>query len=173
MALLKRLSTLGVTVMCIIHQPRPEVLDLLDGLTVLHRGHQIYHGGVAGLTNHLSEMGFGLSEKSNVADAVLDIISGHGSATAPGAKGITPTLDDLLDHWRPQALKLTADFDREKQQLQQHIPNNLLALTTSPTNRGASQLQQSRLCFTRSLKQQWAHKTSFLMEIWVGAWPAC
>ncbi|EAQ93305.1 hypothetical protein CHGG_01540 [Chaetomium globosum CBS 148.51] len=97
MALLKRLSTLGVTVMCIIHQPRPEVLDLLDGLTVLHRGHQIYHGGVAGLTNHFSEMGFGLSEKSTLADAVLDIISGHGSATAPGAKGTTPTLDDLLD----------------------------------------------------------------------------
>ncbi|KAH6650768.1 hypothetical protein F5144DRAFT_637998 [Chaetomium tenue] len=48
--------------------------------------------------DYAASMGFELSEKSNVADAVLDIISGHGSATTPGAKGTTPTLDNLLDH---------------------------------------------------------------------------
>lgn len=173
MVLLKRLSSLGVTVMCIIHQPRPEVLDLLDGLTLLHRGHQIYHGDVAGLTSHFFNMGFELPEKSNVADAVLDIISGHGSTTAQGARGTTPTIDNLLNHWRPQALKLTANLNHEKQQ---HNPtpsnsnnNDLETLAASASSRGASRLCQGYLCFTRSVKQQWIRKTSFLIEISVGA----
>ncbi|KAK4237658.1 hypothetical protein C8A03DRAFT_15822 [Achaetomium macrosporum] len=166
MGLLKQLSNLGVTVMCIIHQPRPEVLDFLDGLTLLHKGHQIYHGDMSGLMGHFSEMGFELSGKSNVADAVLDIISGHG--IVPGTSAMPASaLDSLLvSRWRPQALKIAADLsDREKHP----AGHDLEALARSAASRGAPRLRQVYLCFIRSIKQQWIRKTSFLIEISVGA----
>ncbi|KAK3300363.1 uncharacterized protein B0H64DRAFT_428448 [Chaetomium fimeti] len=47
--------------------------------------------------------------------------------------------------------------------------SNLETLAHSAASRGASRLRQGHLCFARSVKQQWVRKTSFLIEISVGA----
>lgn len=158
MMLLKRLSQLNVTVICIVHQPRTEVLDLLDGVTLLHQGYQIYHGGVNGLKSHFSDnLGCSIENKANIADMVLDIISGnHGSA---------PSLGVLVDHWSPQARKITEDLHR----ITHGGITSLEALAASAASRGAPRMRQVYLCFIRSLKQQWVRKPSFIIEISVGA----
>lgn len=56
-SLLKTLSNLGVTVIAIIHQPRPEILDVLDGLYLVADGHQIYEGKASDIAQHFEKCG--------------------------------------------------------------------------------------------------------------------
>ncbi|KAH8898161.1 P-loop containing nucleoside triphosphate hydrolase protein [Thozetella sp. PMI_491] len=56
--ILKALSQQGVTIICIIHQPRPEILDLLDGIHLLSDGYQVYHGKTSEMATHFESLGF-------------------------------------------------------------------------------------------------------------------
>ncbi|KAK7752341.1 hypothetical protein SLS62_005677 [Diatrype stigma] len=96
MRLLQNLSQQGVTVICILHQPRPEIFDHVDGITLLGHGHQIYHDRMSGLADYFHTLGLHIPSGMNIADAALDIMSGGSrllcntaiglASAAPGVK---------------------------------------------------------------------------------------
>ncbi|KAJ6067887.1 uncharacterized protein N7446_004924 [Penicillium canescens] len=57
MNLLKSLSTLGITVICAIHQPRRDIYQLLDDIIVLNLGKQIYLGETSTAHKHFETLG--------------------------------------------------------------------------------------------------------------------
>lgn len=164
MQLLKTLSQLGVTIICIIHQPRQEIFDSLDGIHLLGRGRQLYHGNAHQLAIYFTSLGFDISERSNIADMVLDIISDHSNIYNKSGQRVD--VHDLAEHWRskaPAIVEIHPTGNTSESQAQLDV------LSRSASSRGASWLKQVQLCFVRSMKQQWRQRTSFLLEISVGA----
>jgi len=168
---LKTLSQLGITVVCVIHQPRAEILDLLDGIHLLSGGSQVYHGKASKIAEYFAGLGFDIPGRGNITDAVLDIVSGHsaaygkdrGSDEMAVAKSITTK--ELAEHWSNSVEASTVQNPPSP-------PDGTTppsGLPDKPHRRGASWPMQVRLCFVRSAKQQWRSKTSFLLEICVGA----
>ncbi|KAJ5761306.1 hypothetical protein N7520_008462 [Penicillium odoratum] len=75
--LLKSLTSHGVTIVCVIHQPRPEIFASLDDLLLLNRGRQIYFGAAASARQFFLDSGYDFPETSNPADTMMDIMSCH------------------------------------------------------------------------------------------------
>ncbi|KAI0992691.1 hypothetical protein K3495_g15494 [Podosphaera aphanis] len=159
--LLKTLSQVGVTVICIIHQPRLEILETLDGIHLLGRGRLLYHGELKNLGNYFGDMGFSISEKSNVADAVLDIVS--DLSTILDKEGRRIDVKEMAKNWSSSS---NVELFQEKSV--EEAEKQFAALTRSSESRGASWVLQAQLCFLRSIKQQWRQKKSFVFEICVG-----
>jgi ABC-type multidrug transport system ATPase subunit len=163
MRILKTMSQVGVTIICIIHQPRPEILGILDGIHLLSDGYAVYHGDASTIGNYFQNLGFEISSTSNVADAVLDIVSGHSDAYCQSRTRFAAR--EFADCWNSFSWVSqvpSADFFTSARQ-------NMRALTYSASARGAPWMRQVSLCFVRSIKQQWRSKASFLLEILVGA----
>ncbi|KAI0882331.1 uncharacterized protein GGS22DRAFT_191502 [Annulohypoxylon maeteangense] len=165
MRLLRTLSKLGVTVVCIIHQPRPEILEFLSGVTLLSRGYQVYHGESSGLTGYFSHLGFDISGKPNIGDAVLDIISGQYALHTESYR--TLTIHDLVESWRSNSSRIQPPLETNEQMVSSSYQVELLARSAS--GRGQSRTRQTYLCFVRSMKQQWRRMNSFILEIAVGS----
>ncbi|KAH8195391.1 hypothetical protein TruAng_010448 [Truncatella angustata] len=165
MRLLQNLSKQGVTVICILHQPRPEILDHIDGITLLGNGHQIYHDQMSGLADYFRTLGFDISSRTNIADAALDIISG-GSAMYHKS-GQSFTAESLANVWEsyparsPQSLSSYGQDISSREQLE--------SMNRSIYGRGLPRHRQVYLCFLRSLKQQLVRWNSFGLEVVVGA----
>ena len=164
MRLLKMISQLGVTIVCIIHQPRLEILESLDGIHLLTQGSQVYHGKVSGVVKYFSSMGFNISDRFNVADAILDIISGR--STANTKSGSRVEINDLAQYWRSNKCTTQDDLRAD---VSPELLENLEALSKSAASRGAPWHKQVRLCFVRGMKQQFYRHTSFILEISVGS----
>lgn len=162
---LKGLSQLGVTVICIIHQPRVEILALLDGMYLLNEGYQIYRGQVNGMKGYFESLGFDISCRSNAADAVLDIISGHSDTYNTTKNKITAK--QLANSSASGVSKVleSANGRPSPYSSMQETPS----LTYSASIRGAPWFKQVNLCLVRSLRQQWRCKSSLVLDISVGA----
>jgi ABC-type multidrug transport system ATPase subunit len=55
--LLKSLCRHGITVICVIHQPRVEIFEALDSLLLLRDGTQAYFGKASEAQKHFTDMG--------------------------------------------------------------------------------------------------------------------
>ena len=75
---LKRLvSSQGVTVVAVIHQPRTDIYDMFDSLMLLGiGGRTVYHGPAEKCKEYFEKMGYQLKEGESQADWFLDISSG-------------------------------------------------------------------------------------------------
>jgi len=76
--ILARTSAAGVNVILSLHQPRPDILRLLNRLTLLSgSGTLLYNGPTAAISNHLRLWGIPLPPRAtNLADYLLDVIIG-------------------------------------------------------------------------------------------------
>jgi ABC-type multidrug transport system ATPase subunit len=165
MSLLQDLSKQGVTVICILHQPRPEILDYIDGISLLGNGHQIYHDRLSGLGDYFRGLGFDIPSQINIADAALDIISGRSALyNGPGRKF---TIDSLAINWDRYPARLLPSAQTPAQG--SSASKQLEAMTRSVSCRGLPRYRQVYLCFVRSMKQQWVRKDNFILEIIVAA----
>jgi ABC-type multidrug transport system ATPase subunit len=164
MRLLKMISQLGVTIVCIIHQPRIEILESLDGIHLLSRGRQVYHGKASGVANYFDSMGFSVSGRSNIGDAVLDIISGR--STTHSKSGPQVDINDLAQYWRSNNSMTVNNFQAD---VSPELLAELRALSKSASSRGAFWHKQVQLCFVRGMKKQWYRQTRFVLEISVGS----
>ncbi|KAH7313642.1 ATP-binding cassette sub-family G member 2 [Stachybotrys elegans] len=165
MSLLQDLSKQGVTIVCILHQPRSEILDFIDGITLLGKGHQLYHDSLRSLPNYLRSLGYDTSEWSNITDAALDIISGQ-AASFYGTSG-SNIIDSLSRSWLAYPSKSPQSFITYEQG--RCSKEQLDSIAKSASQRGLPRYRQIYLCFMRSMKQQWQRKNSFVLEISVGA----
>merc|ERR1712100_6677 len=65
---LKNLASAGRTVVCTIHQPRSNIVDMFDQLILLARGNIIYQGPASGAITYFAGLDFRAPRRSNPAD---------------------------------------------------------------------------------------------------------
>ena len=75
MKLLMAICRLGVTVACIIHQPRIEIFQCLDDILLLANGREVCFGNATDVCKYFRTVGFEIPPASNPADVIMNIIS--------------------------------------------------------------------------------------------------
>lgn len=86
MQYLHRLTSTGLTIAAVIHQPRIEVFLGVDDVIFLGRGGRLaYYGAARDAVRYFSELGYHFEPTVNPADRILDII--------------TKADDSLYEHW--------------------------------------------------------------------------
>lgn len=179
MKLLKAICQQGVTVVCIIHQPRFEIFQCLDRLLLFADGREIYFGKASEVTNFFRTAGFDTPTGSNPADVIMDIICGQGRQYIinPNANLKMNSIDvvsTLSSHWNMnQHLYKEAAIQAKDATIHGEASTEraeiLSVLSKSVSSRGAPWHRQVYFCFSRSCKQQFRLLKSFYLEITVGA----
>jgi ABC-type multidrug transport system ATPase subunit len=77
---LKREAQRGKTIICTIHSPSAEAFMTIDRLLLLHEGHQVYFGKIAGIPDYLSGQKIALPQFTNIADFVINMCQDPKSA---------------------------------------------------------------------------------------------
>lgn len=98
MQLLSGVASRGTTVVCTLHQPRPQAFELLDGVLLLSRGRVAFFGAPSAVAEHFASagcplggeggglvaggvgLGLGLGSGLGHADAMLDVVAEAESA---------------------------------------------------------------------------------------------
>lgn len=130
---LQPLAKEGVTVVCVMQQPRPEIFEQLHHVLLLQRGSVVYEGSPAGVSPHLADLGFVQPAEASDADFALDVLNG----VANNSKGDV----DLAAAWARRSGGAGAfSFSKESatsataaqaHELQQHSPSCCLSLTNA------------------------------------------
>lgn len=67
-------KNLNKTILCTIHQPRPEVFDLFDTILLLSNGETVYNGPAKQMKEYFESCGF--VSKKHIADFAIDVAIG-------------------------------------------------------------------------------------------------
>ena len=70
---LRLLADTGRTVMCTIHQPRPDIFRLFDNLVLMKEGCLAYHGKVSNIEEYLNKINIKIPQGASVADFIVDL----------------------------------------------------------------------------------------------------
>lgn len=84
MELLRLFARLGLTVICVIHQPRIEIFEALDNLLILERGRSVYSDKASEAQRYFQDRGYEFNPSLNPADLLMDIVSGKLRPTKAG-----------------------------------------------------------------------------------------
>ena len=75
MQCLNRLSSFGVAVCAVLHQPRTQVFELAHQLLLLEpSGRTVYMGPTRRVQPYFESLGFRFDVRENVADQLLDVV---------------------------------------------------------------------------------------------------
>lgn len=179
MGTLKALARLGISVIVIIHQPRMEIFEMLDGLILLANGQILYEGPGVEVKGFFEDMGFQFPEHANFGDIVTDIITGNGRAYKNRGD---VSKDALIHHWKNSQHSVRArnrassrvssvSFNLSLNNLStvgEQLRNN--RESTRPIRhlirrRGAPLWRQILLCLHRAFLQQYRTKAAFWAEM--------
>lgn len=192
MRTLRSVGRLGISVVVTIHQPRAEIMTMVDELILLADGQVACHGPESFVQEHFHKLGFEIPLSANSGDVITDIITGNGQpykatgdisvewlvANSASARShtedrvtrssYTSPITKTSGFWLlpPRLLELAARKGAPPQRL--HDPGVVDALQT----RGASSLRQTWLCLRRAMLQQWRYKSSFCFEVLLACVPA-
>lgn len=191
MRTLQAVARLGISVVVTIHQPRAEIMTMVDDLILLADGQVACHGPERFVQAHFSRLGFEIPFSGNSGDIITDIITGNGRAYKATGDISTAWLvanSACSQRYTANASTSTLHTDsiaREKKlwvlpsslfQLIRHdYPQNSLhdpVILESLQHRGASRLKQTWLCLCRAMLQQWRYKSSFWSEMLLACLPA-
>ena len=161
MSILKAVSSLGITVVTIIHQPRHEIFEALDSILLLGAGRVIYSGKEAQAQAYFEDCGFQFPEGHNPADTIMDIIAGQGHLYK---KSGDTDVSHLIEQWRyrQDAMKSSISFCSPNP-----FQGEVIALDRTVQMRGAPWYRQTYFCLRRAFLQQYRLKSSFYAEIGV------
>ena len=95
-----------MNIVATLHQPRQEILDLIDTLILLAPGGRLaFFGPPSQLKDHFGGFGYNCPLSSNVADFVMDVLAGF---VVPAGKSVSPPVKEtnamLCDHWEATML---------------------------------------------------------------------
>jgi len=159
---LKALSSLGITVVVIIHQPRQEIFGLFDDLILLGSGQLIYAGPTNDAQHYLADQcGYHFPSHANPADVLMDIVNGEGRLYKRAGD---TSLISLVEQWTNRQNSTTT-----------HTPileppsSEIVELRRSARRRGATRPAQFYYCLLRTLLQQYRLVSSFWFEMGVSA----
>ncbi len=97
---LKGLSLLGVNIVATIHQPRQEILDMLDNLILLAPGGRLaFFDNPRKLKSHFFQFGYVPSANCNIADFMMDCLAGFIVPEGQGSKPVKQIIAELCDWW--------------------------------------------------------------------------
>ena len=159
MSILKAVSSLGITVVTIIHQPRHEIFKALDSILLLGAGRVVYSGKEADAQAYFEDCGFSFPEGHNPADTIMDIIAGQGHLY----KRLGDTdVSHLIEQWRyrQDAMKTATGLPGTYP-----IQGELIALDRTVQMRGAPWYRQTYFCLSRAFLQQYRLRSSFYAEL--------
>lgn len=188
MRTLKSIARLGISVIVTIHQPRAEIMEMMDDFVLLANGQVACAGPAKACQQYLEAAGFSFPLYANPGDVITDIITGNGQMYK--TEGGTST-EWLVAHW---AWSQTKSGDSGESSPTSpgpptrtggrvpFKPFSLMALSRKASSyrhqrlddpailealdkRGASYLKQTWLCLRRAMLQQWRHKWSFCFEM--------
>lgn len=190
MRTLRSIVRLGITVIVTIHQPRADIMAMVDELMLLADGQVVCQGSGGACQEHLERLGFSFPACANPGDVITDIITGNSQVYK--AEGHTST-KWLVEQWAYSRANHSSSGSLPSANASvstrtHHLwPSNKLsamhmALHTQTTSsrqrslqdatvlnaikkRGASHLRQTQLCLQRAMLQQWRHKASFGSEM--------
>ena len=161
MSILRAVSSLGITVVTIIHQPRHEIFEALDGIILLGAGRVIYLGEEAQAQAYFEDCGFNFPEGHNPADTIMDIIADQGHLY----KKLGDTdVSHLIEQWKYRQ-------DAMKPAIGSSSPNpfqvEVIALNRTIQMRGAPWYRQTYFCLGRAFLQQYRLRSSLYAELGV------
>jgi hypothetical protein len=95
------LASKGVTVSTTIHQPRQEILNLMDNLLLLAPGGRVaYFGPIIDVHQHFSRLDFTCPVGTNIADFVMDTLCGFVLADGEDQVwAVKKTIAHICDWW--------------------------------------------------------------------------
>eukprot|EP00927_Polykrikos_kofoidii_P044079 TRINITY_DN38144_c0_g1_i1.p1 TRINITY_DN38144_c0_g1~~TRINITY_DN38144_c0_g1_i1.p1 ORF type:complete len:857 (+),score=126.03 TRINITY_DN38144_c0_g1_i1:41-2611(+) len=145
---LKKMTTLGMTTIMVIHQPRYSLFTLFDEVLLLGRGGQtVYLGGATSATGYFENLGFKVPTGENLADWLMDVISGEvETSREPSFKPVM-----LFDWWEKHV-------SGEEQQVfgkRRSESNNSTSNLTSNEGRDWGKLDDQR-CLEGIVEVEWA-----------------
>ncbi|OBT63398.1 hypothetical protein VE03_07124 [Pseudogymnoascus sp. 23342-1-I1] len=156
--LLKLLSQYGITVICVLHQPRVEIFNCLDTLLLLVSGKQAYFGKRSKSKQYFSDMGYDFDPQLNPADVMLDIVS------SPLPRFPKPA-HNVINGTGPKCSEEISQNSSIPRKANCFTFEKLEALHSLHRTRISPWYRQVYLCFSRDIKQQSRNKGSFLLEL--------
>lgn len=191
---LKSIAGLGISVIVTIHQPRPEIMGMLDELILLAEGQVVCQGHESYIQQYLESLEFTFPPYANTGDVITDIITGNGSKY----KNQGPIATDwLVTQWacfqqdtqttsrRPvsrasSSTTISSSPAPNRFSLMRLARNGSYRLTGQQSlhdpaildalaKRGASRPTQTLLCLHRALVQQYRQKSSFAAEMFLAS----
>lgn len=163
MRLLKALARVGLSVVVIIHQPRPEIFDLLDDLVLLGNGAVIYQGAARQVDDFFATQGFHFPQESNPADVLTDIITGNGR---PYNSAGDISKEALIAYWAKYSKTANlSDRPVSAATIPRTLPQKEYSLKALQKQRGAPFVKQFWYCLRRAFVQQGRNKSSFWFEM--------
>ncbi|KAK5059647.1 hypothetical protein LTR69_006236 [Exophiala sideris] len=180
MGLLRSISSLGVTTIAIIHQPRQEVFESIDNLLLLGNGRELYAGPTKDMPAYFNKLSFTFPHNRNPADVVMDIATGNGQQYTQDLSWRENSVQSLIDKWQMNVGEQEVDSEKDvggKGGFQARTEIHAVAssatqqeaIRRSIKKRGASYPLQVWFCFQRAMLQQLRNLNSFFFEVGVGA----
>ncbi|ORY18078.1 hypothetical protein BCR33DRAFT_777678 [Rhizoclosmatium globosum] len=169
--ILRKIASLGLTIVAVIHQPRYEIFQQFnDILMLVPGGKTAYIGPTAFVVAYFKELGYFFDALANPADILMDILSGKGI----NQKGDEITPDGLVDRWESfgQAWvdeKVEADTENQNARSAEECAASTKDLELIVKNRGAPIWTQIGLCHNRYIVQQYRQAGSLVIEIGVAS----
>lgn len=126
------LASKGVNVSTTIHQPRQEILNLMDNLLLLAPGGRVtYYGPIIDLHYHFSQLNYTCPMGINIADYVMDTLCGFvPEDNNKEVRDVQETIDVLCDWWEENRYPLLATSSTPKRGIQRQL--STLAALESP-----------------------------------------
>mmetsp|Transcript_15704 Transcript_15704/g.28662 ORF Transcript_15704/g.28662 Transcript_15704/m.28662 type:complete len:469 (+) Transcript_15704:1049-2455(+) len=81
MKMVKEQANLGRTVICTLHQPSSQIVEVIDKLIVMSNGHIVYHDLPTNSRSHFEKLGYPFPPVGNPADFLMHIISSRDMVT--------------------------------------------------------------------------------------------
>ncbi|KAI8847582.1 hypothetical protein BC829DRAFT_490653 [Chytridium lagenaria] len=192
-SILSSASHLGLTIVSVIHQPRAEVFSLFDDvLLIAPGGRTAYFGPVIHIRSYFTALGFSFPDGANVADVLMDILSGRGVSET---NGDVKSAEEIVDAWsqfvESGGITASGGFNITSLRAEKDdfsvVPKVTLTSTGSSSEgdsstgslgvekmatisraRGAGALSQIWYAHNRSLLQQSRFVGAFFLEAFVG-----
>lgn len=117
MQLVSQVASRGTTVLCSLHQPRPAVVELLDGVILLSRGNVAFAGRPENAASYFSSINRPLGEAKgheivsegsavSPADAMLDVIGEAEALADQHGEGLVVMPEEVLLEQASSAVEL-------------------------------------------------------------------
>ena len=183
--ILKKLSLSGMTVVCVIHQPRHEIFSLFDDICMLATGgHCVYIGDRTKAHDYFADLGYQIPKGWNEADVYMDILCGVGKQNHSSALH----LDDLAAKWKDKQMIIRNSADiksdvgfapavikvhhgegtQSEVHVMSRIRDNLKSIFIRKQRGGATFITQTILTHNLNILQQYRKFPNLLFEAFVG-----
>ncbi|KAJ3047500.1 hypothetical protein HK097_011489 [Rhizophlyctis rosea] len=188
--ILHSISRLNLTIVAVVHQPRYEIFETFDDLLMIAPGGRTaYLGRREGAQKWFEGLGYEFNEKSNPADVLMDVLSGHGVRKG----GPVLSSEDLVRAWEERDLEWEEKIVRSGSAKSEDTVEGLAPVTRVEANGNVAEKEKANeeafytlapkltkergnywwwqliYCHNRSVIQQLRNGSALALEMFVGA----